>query len=82
MLRMADCDNDGDRADRFAAEMLAKLPREGFELSFDEVKAWSEKNYPAPVLPERPSLEDLSDQALREIEMLYLDEEEADEDGE
>jgi hypothetical protein len=70
MLRMADCDNDGDRAARFASEVIARLPREGWELPFAEVKAWSERNYPAPVLPPRPSLEDLSEQALWELGLL------------
>ena len=82
MLWKADCDNHGEIPARFVEEVLAKLPRDGWELPFEDVWAWSAKHAPPPPPPlVLPPFEDRVREKLRALGMLAGDcDEEADEE--
>jgi hypothetical protein len=73
ILWLAKCRNDGDVPRRFAREVLARLPRDGWELSQAEVQAWAAEHAPEPppvVREPPPPFEERVKAKLRELGML------------
>ena len=72
VLRFAKCRNDGDVPAKFAREVLAKLPRDGWVLTRSEVRAGATENAPEepPVVWEPPPFEEQVRAMLRRAGML------------